>query len=78
MIEVLAGAEEAVALGLVGFAAVLAARLISCIITSSIITRFNSEKKILFSKQFTIALSASTPPWAQLTQGGWQLSSWED
>ena len=32
------------ALGLVGFAAVLAARLLSCIITSSIITRFSLDQ----------------------------------
>ena len=43
LIELMAGAEEAVALGLVGFASVLAARLLACIITSSIITRFNLE-----------------------------------
>ena len=43
LIELLAGPEEAVALGLVGFASVLAARLLACIITSSIITRFNLE-----------------------------------
>ena len=37
----LAGTVDAVAFGLIGFAAVLAARLLSCIITTSIITRFN-------------------------------------
>ena len=43
LIELLAGGEEAVALGLVGFASVLAARLLACIITSSIITRLASQ-----------------------------------
>ena len=37
----LAGTVEAAAFGLIGFAAVLVARLLSCIITTSIITRFN-------------------------------------
>ena len=45
-------------LGLVGIAAVLAARLISCIITSSIITRF-SQRNVLILTTLHLSLHAT-------------------
>ena len=71
----LAGTVEAAAFGLIGFAAVLVARLLSCIITTSIITRFNFNLLGNVS-QNTSLLTAYAPLWGRLTQGGWQLSYW--
>ena len=52
-----AGPDQAVILGLVGFAAVLLARFISCLITSFVITRFHTVSILRRRPLHTILLS---------------------